>query len=74
MVSKKKAKIQRSIQERERLIQTLPQIFQAKKVRSFLYGSVLTKPFLFFILTIKEFKTPFGWDIFTHGIYIWIYI
>ncbi|XP_053503722.1 finTRIM family, member 86 isoform X2 [Ictalurus furcatus] len=30
-VSKKKAKIQRSIQERERLIQTLPQIFQAKK-------------------------------------------
>ncbi|KAF4086170.1 hypothetical protein AMELA_G00103170 [Ameiurus melas] len=30
-LSKKKAKIQRSIQEREGLIQTLPQIFEAKK-------------------------------------------
>ncbi|XP_026790701.3 finTRIM family, member 86 [Pangasianodon hypophthalmus] len=30
-LSKKKAKIQRSIQERERIIQTLPQIFQANK-------------------------------------------
>lgn len=32
-LSKKKAQIQERIQERERIIQTLPEVFQAKKVR-----------------------------------------
>lgn len=39
-LTRKKENIQRSIQERERIIQTLPQIFQANKV------SLITKTFI----------------------------